>query len=67
MTQVSLYILAVPAAVLIGTAVAALPGERASMLNAGSHGLSEVLNAFTSSAATNGSALPGISANTPKR
>lgn len=65
MKLVSLYILALPAAVLIGTAVAmALPGERASMLNARSHGLSEVLYAFTSSAANNGSAFAGISANT---
>ncbi|MCV7178246.1 potassium-transporting ATPase subunit KdpA [Mycolicibacterium sphagni] len=65
MKLVSLYILALPAAVLIGTAVAmALPGERASMLNAGSHGLSEVLYSFTSSAANNGSAFAGISANT---
>ena len=48
--------------VLIGTAVAtALPGERASMLNAGSHGLSEVLYAFTSTAANNGSAFAGFS------
>ena len=40
---VSLYILALPTAVLVGTAVAmALPGERALMLNAGPHGLSEV-------------------------
>jgi potassium-transporting ATPase potassium-binding subunit len=62
---VSLYILAIPAAVLIGTAVAmALPGERASMLNAGPHGLSEVLYAFTSSAANNGSAFAGFSGNT---
>ena len=62
---VSLYILALPTAVLIGTAVAmALPGERASMLNAGPHGLSEVLYAFTSSAANNGSAFAGFSGNT---
>ena len=39
----------------------ALPGERASMLNAGSHGLSEVLYAFTSTAANNGSAFAGFS------
>nr|WP_246228033.1 potassium-transporting ATPase subunit KdpA [Mycolicibacterium helvum] len=65
MKLVSLYILALPAAVLIATAVAmALPGQRASMLNAGPHGLSEVLYAFTSSAANNGSAFAGISANT---
>ena len=65
MKLVSLYILALPAAILIGTAVAmALPGERASMLNAGPHGLSEVLYAFTSSAANNGSAFAGFSGNT---
>jgi potassium-transporting ATPase potassium-binding subunit len=65
MKLVSLYILALPAAVLVGTAVAmALPGERASMLNAGPHGLSEVLYAFTSSAANNGSAFAGFSGNT---
>jgi potassium-transporting ATPase potassium-binding subunit len=62
---VSLYILALPAAVLIGAAIAmALPGERASMLNSGPHGLSEVLYAFTSSAANNGSAFAGFSGNT---
>ncbi len=65
MKLVSLYILALPAAVLIGTAVAmSLPGERASMLNAGPHGLSEVLYAFTSAAANNGSAFAGFSGNT---
>jgi K+-transporting ATPase ATPase A chain len=65
MKLVSLYILTLPAAVLIGTAVAmALPGEQASMLNAGPHGLSEVLYAFTSSAANNGSAFAGFSGNT---
>jgi potassium-transporting ATPase potassium-binding subunit len=64
MKLVSLYILALPTAVLVGTAVAmALPGERASMLNAGPHGLSEVLYAFTSSAANNGSAFAGFSGN----
>jgi K+-transporting ATPase ATPase A chain len=42
----------------------ALPGEQASMLNAGPHGLSEVLYAFTSSAANNGSAFAGFSGNT---
>ena len=46
---------------LIGTSVAmALPGERASMLNSGPHGLSEVLYAFTSAANNNGSAFAGI-------
>jgi K+-transporting ATPase ATPase A chain len=61
----SLYLLATPALVLVGTAVAmALPGERASMLNTGPHGLSEVLYAFTSAANNNGSAFAGISVNT---
>jgi K+-transporting ATPase ATPase A chain len=61
----SLYLLTTPALVLTGTAVAmALPGERASMLNGGPHGLSEVLYAFTSVANNNGSAFAGISVNT---
>jgi K+-transporting ATPase ATPase A chain len=61
----SLYLLTTPAIVLVGTAVAmALPGERASMLNSGPHGLSEVLYAFTSAANNNGSAFAGISVNT---
>ncbi len=65
MKLVSLYILALPAAVLVGTAVAmALPGALASMLNTGLHELSEVLYAFTSSAANNGSAFAGFSGNT---
>ena len=38
----------------------ALPGERASMLNPGAHGLSEVLYAFTSASNNNGSAFAGL-------
>jgi K+-transporting ATPase ATPase A chain len=61
----SLYILTTPACVLIGTGIAmALPGERASMLNPGAHGLSEVLYAFMSASNNNGSAFAGISVNT---
>jgi K+-transporting ATPase ATPase A chain len=61
----SLYILTTPLVALVGTAIAmALPGERASMLNTGAHGLSEVLYAFTSAANNNGSAFAGISVNT---
>jgi K+-transporting ATPase ATPase A chain len=61
----SLYILTTPLVALAGTALAiALPGERASMLNTGPHGLSEVLYAFTSAANNNGSAFAGISVNT---
>jgi len=59
------YFLITPLIVLTGTAVAmAMPGQRASMLNTGPHGLSEVLYAFTSAANNNGSAFAGISANT---
>ena len=65
MKLVSLYILVLPVTILVGSADAmALPGQRASMLNASQHGLSEVLYAFTSSAANNGSAFGGFSGNT---
>lgn len=59
------YFLVTPLIVLTGTAIAmAMPGQRASMLNTGPHGLSEVLYAFTSAANNNGSAFAGISVNT---
>ncbi|MFF2084041.1 potassium-transporting ATPase subunit KdpA [Nocardia sp. NPDC058176] len=59
------YFLVSPLIVLVGTAIAmALPGQRASMLNSGPHGLSEVLYAFTSAANNNGSAFAGLSGNT---
>ncbi|MBS4729199.1 potassium-transporting ATPase subunit KdpA [Mycobacterium sp. SM1] len=65
MTFAASYFLATELLVLLGTAVAmALSGERASMLNTGPHGLSEVLYAFTSAANNNGSAFSGLSANT---
>ena len=65
MKLASLYILATPACVLIGTGIAmAMPGQRAAMLNSGPHGLSEVLYAFTSASNNNGSAFAGISVNT---
>jgi potassium-transporting ATPase potassium-binding subunit len=61
----SLYILTTPALVLIGTAAAmALASARASMLNTGAHGLSEVLYAFTSASNNNGSAFAGLTVNT---
>jgi potassium-transporting ATPase potassium-binding subunit len=61
----SLYFLTTPAIVLIGAAAAmSFAKERASMLNPGAHGLSEVLYAFTSAANNNGSAFAGISVNT---
>jgi K+-transporting ATPase ATPase A chain len=59
------YFLITPICVLVGTAFAmGLPGERASMLNSGPHGLSEVLYAFTSASNNNGSAFAGITVNT---
>ena len=67
----SLYILVMPTLVLGGTALSfAVPGIRAdveavSMWNPGSHGLSEVIYAFTSAANNNGSAFAGLTANTP--
>jgi K+-transporting ATPase ATPase A chain len=65
MKLVSLYILVLPVIILVGCGVAiALPGEVKSMLNDGPHGLAEVLYAFTSSAANNGSAFAGFSGNT---
>jgi len=61
----SLYILSTPAFALGFTALAmGLPGERASMLNSGAHGLSEVLYSFTSQANNNGSAFAGLNGNT---
>ncbi|NHC15891.1 potassium-transporting ATPase subunit KdpA [Motilibacter deserti] len=65
MKLASLYILVMPATVLSLTALAvALDGPRSSMLNAGAHGFSEVLYAFTSATNNNGSAFAGISVNT---
>ncbi|MGC4112019.1 MAG: potassium-transporting ATPase subunit KdpA [Nocardioides sp.] len=57
----ALYILTTPAVVLVGTGLAmSFPSARASMLNAGPHGLSEVLYAFTSAGNNNGSAFAGL-------
>jgi potassium-transporting ATPase potassium-binding subunit len=65
MKLVTLYILAVPVVVLGLAAVAvALPATRASILNTGPHGLSEVLYAFTSQGNNNGSAFAGLNGNT---
>ncbi|MET8796750.1 potassium-transporting ATPase subunit KdpA [Nocardia sp. NPDC004568] len=59
------YFLVTPVIVLTGTATAmAMPGQRASMLNSGPHGLSEVLYAFTSAGNNNGSAFGGLTGNT---
>ncbi|MER9164786.1 potassium-transporting ATPase subunit KdpA [Mesorhizobium sp. M0715] len=61
-----LAILCLPLAMLIFTAIAVvLPTGVASMGNAGPHGFSEVLYAYTSAAANNGSAFGGLSGNSP--
>ena len=61
-----LALLSVPAAILGGAAVASVvPAGLAGLGNAGPHGFSEILYAFTSAAATNGSAFAGLSVNTP--
>jgi K+-transporting ATPase ATPase A chain len=51
--------------VLIGTAVASVvPAGTAGLANQGPHGFSEILYAFTSTSANNGSAFAGLSADT---
>jgi K+-transporting ATPase ATPase A chain len=63
---VMLAILAHPFSILGFTAVAAtLPSALSSLNNAGPHGFSELLYAYTSGTANNGSAFAGLNANTP--
>jgi K+-transporting ATPase ATPase A chain len=55
------YILATPAAALIGAALSlGFKTPRAAILNSGPHGLTEVVYAFTSMANNNGSAFAGL-------
>jgi K+-transporting ATPase ATPase A chain len=65
MQLASLYFLVTPTIVLAGTAAAFATGNNSTALNAGPHGLSEVLYAFTSAGNNNGSAFAGITVNTP--
>ncbi len=59
-------VLVPPIATLVGTAAAILvPEGRSGISNPGAHGFSQVLYAFTSQAANNGSAFAGYGANTP--
>jgi K+-transporting ATPase ATPase A chain len=61
-----LAILCLPLVMLTFTAISVvLPSAVASMANGGPHGFSEVLYAYTSAAANNGSAFGGLSGNTP--
>lgn len=60
-----LAVLAPAAAILTGTAATMLyPAALNSLNNAGPHGFSEALYAFTSAAGNNGSAFAGLNANT---
>jgi K+-transporting ATPase ATPase A chain len=61
MKWASLYILATPTAALIGAALSlGFSVPRASILNSGPHGLTEIVYAFTSMANNNGSAFAGL-------
>jgi len=62
----SIIILIPPVLVLGGTAIAVMVDPaKASVVNPGAHGLSEILYAFSSASNNNGSAFAGLSANTP--
>ena len=66
MKLVVLALLVLPASILGFSAVSAmLPIGLASLANAGPHGLSEILYAFSSGTGNNGSAFAGLNANTP--
>jgi len=65
-TAVSLAVLAMPFALLIGTAISiSTASGQASLTNEGYHGFSEMLYGYTSAANNNGSAFAGLNANTP--
>jgi K+-transporting ATPase ATPase A chain len=59
-------LIATSAAILAGSAASAvLPFATASLNNSGPHGFAEILYAYSSAAANNGSAFAGLNANTP--
>jgi K+-transporting ATPase ATPase A chain len=61
----TLYILAMPAVVLVFTAISVLlPEALEARTNPGPHGLSEILYGFASTGNNNGSAFGGLSSNT---
>ena len=63
---VMLSVLAHPISILGFTALAVLwPGVSDSLNNPGAHGFSEILYAYASGTANNGSAFAGLNANTP--
>jgi potassium-transporting ATPase potassium-binding subunit len=60
-----LYVLIFPLIILVMTAISSLiPQGLSSLNNNGPHGFSEILYAFVSTAANNGSAFAGLNANT---
>jgi K+-transporting ATPase ATPase A chain len=66
MKMAMLVVLFLAFAILVPTAVAAVtPAGLAGPLNAGPHGFTEMLYAFSSQTGNNGSAFAGLSANTP--
>ena len=61
-----LAVLILPLCILAGTSIClSLASGLGSLANAGPHGLSEMLYAFTSATGNNGSAFAGLSADTP--
>ncbi len=61
-----LYVLIFPAIILGGSAWSSVaPYDVSSLNNAGPHGLSEILYAYSSAGGNNGSAFAGLNANTP--
>jgi K+-transporting ATPase ATPase A chain len=63
---IALYILAMPAVVLIFIAISTFVGSvsSVSILNPGAHGFTELVYAFTSAGNNNGSAFAGLTGNT---
>lgn len=62
-----LYVLVFPLVIFVFAAISLVSPQwgLASLNNAGPHGLSEILYAYTSAAGNNGSAFAGLNANTP--
>jgi K+-transporting ATPase ATPase A chain len=66
MKMASLILLIPVFTALIGTAIGVMTAAgRASVLNPGPHGFTEILYAFSSATANNGSAFAGLNVNTP--
>jgi K+-transporting ATPase ATPase A chain len=63
---VAIYILVMPAIVMVGTALATFVSsvKHLTIFNPGAHGFTEILYAFTSAGNNNGSAFGGITADT---